>query len=166
MAEYAADVTTDLEHITDDQLDDLVDALAHVSAAPSMLGDRLSVQITVACPPEAGLVEAHRAAVRHVLFALAGLGIDAQVVAVDVQTAEEFERRLGLPPQVHDLVSTTEAGEILGVSRQRVLQLAERDDFPEPVRLGQRDLLWSADALRRFARGWDRRPGPKKVAMG
>jgi predicted DNA-binding transcriptional regulator AlpA len=166
MAEYAAHVTTDLEHITDDQLDDLVDALAHVYAVPSMLGGRLSVQLTVTCPPEAGLVEAHREAVRHVLPALAGLGLRAHVVAVEVLTAEEFARRQGLPPRVDDVVSTTEAGEMLGVSRQRVLQLAERDDFPEPIRLGQRDLVWSADALRRFAEAWDRRPGPKKVASG
>jgi hypothetical protein len=44
---YSAHLTTDVEQITDEQLDALVDALAPVAGVPSMLGGRLSVQLTV-----------------------------------------------------------------------------------------------------------------------
>ncbi|MHA6626928.1 helix-turn-helix transcriptional regulator [Pseudonocardia sichuanensis] len=169
MAEYAAHVTTDITAVTDEQLDDLVEAFAPVAGVPSMLGGRLSVQLTVVTEhPRLADASEHAEAVtidvlRRVGIANARTG---RAVGVEVLTTEEFDRRLGLPTDVDDLVSTTEAGEILGVARQRVLQLADRDDFPEPVRRGQRGLFWSAAALRRFAAGWDRRPGPKTRAAG
>jgi predicted DNA-binding transcriptional regulator AlpA len=161
VAEFAAHVTTDIEQVSDEQLDDLVDALAPVAGVPSLLGGRLSVQLTLEAEGMRGALEQ---AVRAVGEAMAAAGVGMHVVGVEVLEQAEFDRRQGLPPQVEDLVSTTEAGEILGVSRQRILQLAEAypDTFPRPVRLGARGLHWSAAALRRFDTIWDRSPGPRR----
>lgn len=68
-----------------------------------------------------------------------------------------------------DLVSGNEAAEILGVTRQRVHQLAhEHRDFPEPAyRLGVGS-LWFRSAVEQFGRTWERRTGrpPKASAAG
>jgi predicted DNA-binding transcriptional regulator AlpA len=49
------------------------------------------------------------------------------------------------------LLNTSEVGKVLGVSRERVTQLASRDDFPEPfavTMLGKRELrLWTLDSV-------------------
>lgn len=51
---------------------------------------------------------------------------DAGVVALEVMSTAEFDARLGFAP-VPDLVSVSEAAELLAVTRQRILQmLAER----------------------------------------
>lgn len=163
MAEYAAHITTDVGEVTDDQLDDLVDALAPVAGVPSMLGGRLSVQLTVEAD---ALLYAHTVAYGDVLAACSEAGLaDVEIVGVEVLTAAEFERQQDGPPPVDDLVSTVQAGRILGVSRQRILQLsANHSNFPEPVNLGTRGLYWSAAALRRFDATWDRSFAPKRHA--
>lgn len=163
MAEYAVHLTTDRADVTDEQLDDLVDALAPLAGVPSMLDGRLSVQLTV---DDHDLVTA-AAQAQHAVHTVLRYAQPVQVVAIEVMTAEEFARRLDGPPRAGDLVSTTEAAELLGVSRQRVLQLSkDRPEFPEPVRLGARGLHWSAAGVRRFAAAWERRSGPKSRAAG
>lgn len=52
-----------------------------------------------------------------------------------------------------DLVNQTDAGDILGVTRQRVEQLKrESKDFPEPVYAKDRTFLWRRDDIRRWGR--------------
>jgi predicted DNA-binding transcriptional regulator AlpA len=158
MGEYAVHLTTDRIDVTDDQLDDIVTELIAYAGVPSMVGGRLSLQLTV----EASSISD---AVWHVeaLAAAPGItGSTAHVVAVEVQTAEEFARSFDEPRRTDDLAPTSEVAEILGVKRQRVLQLAKRPDFPRAVRLGVRGLHFSRAAVGQFKQTWDRSPGPKR----
>ncbi|WP_248962777.1 hypothetical protein [Sphaerisporangium perillae] len=70
-------------------------------------------------------------------------------------------------PGRRDLVGAVEAGEILGVSRTRVHQLAERPDFPEPRYVLAAGKLWARADIVAFDARWDRRPGrPPKPGRG
>ena len=60
-----------------------------------------------------------------------------------------------------DLWGTAEAAAWLGVSRQRVLQLAAQDGFPRPLAILTMGKVWRAQDLREWARTRGRpRPGP------
>ena len=159
MAEFAVHVTTDVTDLSDDQLDELVEQFADHSGVPSMLGGRLSVQMTVDDAENLG-----DAALIATTAVQLRLPVPGRAVAVEVMTAEDFARGFGEAIRAEDLVPTAEAAEILGVKRQRVLQLAKAyaGQFPEPVRLGSRGLYWSRAALSRFAATRDRTSGPKK----
>lgn len=117
------------------------------------IGGRMTVTFDVSAPD----VLAAAAAVPN-LIERADL-TDLPVVDLRVQDWPEVEReaeRARLP----ELVGASEAAEILGVSRQRVHQLATtHEDFPEPlveVRMGP---LWAESAIRAWAARWDRKPG-------
>ncbi len=67
---------------------------------------------------------------------------------------------------VADTIGFTQIGEILGVSRQRAAQLAERADFPRPVveARGRRGPLFARPAVAAFAKTWGRQTGrPRKA---
>ena len=51
-----------------------------------------------------------------------------------------------------DLVGLTEIAEILGISRQRVGQLAEGDDFPEPISVLAAGRVWKRTDIEAWAR--------------
>jgi predicted DNA-binding transcriptional regulator AlpA len=53
---------------------------------------------------------------------------------------------------VHHLVGAQEIGAMLGVSRQRVQQLAARDDFPEPEVTLAMGKVWQRAAVEAWAR--------------
>ncbi len=69
-------------------------------------------------------------------------------------------------PNYPDLVSGPEAAEVLGVSRQRLYELAARHrGFPEPLYRLRVGPLWVRSAIEAFAQRWDRKPGrPPKTA--
>ena len=67
----------------------------------------------------------------------------------DLELSREPERYLGV----------TEIAELLGVSRQRVAQLREREDFPAPVAELAAGPVWTRTSLDRFVVAWPRRPG-------
>jgi prophage regulatory protein len=50
-----------------------------------------------------------------------------------------------------DLVGLTEIAEMLGVSAQRVDQLARRDDFPEPVAVLAAGRIWRLGDIEHWA---------------
>lgn len=85
-----------------------------------------------------------------------------RIEAVRGDVLEETLARPNIPP----LVSGPEAAEILGVSRQRVHQLAvDHRDFPKPLYELGAGKLWHRAAIERFAEEWERRPGrPPKAA--
>ncbi len=85
-----------------------------------------------------------------------------RVEAVRQDVLEEDNARPTLPR----LVSVPEAAEILGVSPQRIHQLAEQHaSFPAPVYELRTGKLWLRVAIEAFARRWDRRPGrPRKAS--
>lgn len=61
---------------------------------------------------------------------------------------------------MHHLVGAAEIAELLGISRQRVHQLATRDDFPKPIVRLSIGRVWERDEIlawmRRTGRGDDR----------
>jgi len=59
-----------------------------------------------------------------------------------------------------DLLGASEVAKELGVSRQRVYQLAEtHTNFPKPVAQLSRGALWSGTEVRRWAYSWRREGG-------
>jgi predicted DNA-binding transcriptional regulator AlpA len=52
---------------------------------------------------------------------------------------------------VHHLVGAAEASELLGVSRQRLHVLAQRDDFPKPVAVLAMGNVWEREAVEQWA---------------
>ena len=69
-------------------------------------------------------------------------------------------------PTLPALVSAPEAAEILGVSAQRVHELAAANPrFPEAAYELRTGKLWLRDAVVAFGRRWERKPGrPRTVA--
>lgn len=51
-----------------------------------------------------------------------------------------------------DIVTGAEVGRRLGISRERVRQLAERDDFPEPIGRAGVAILWCWPDVEAWAR--------------
>ena len=52
-----------------------------------------------------------------------------------------------------DLMGAQEIGDLLGVSRQRVWQLVEREDFPKPVAKLAQGRVWLKADVVTWARG-------------
>lgn len=92
-------------------------------------------------------------------------GLPHEVVAIETVTEDELDARLQTP-NYPDIVDATAAAQILGVSRQRVHQLAaDHPQFPEPLYELAAGKLWTRPAVEGFLRHWDRRPGrPAKQA--
>ncbi|MGH3826626.1 MAG: hypothetical protein ACRDQX_05560 [Pseudonocardiaceae bacterium] len=89
-----------------------------------------------------------------------------QVIGLRVWTTEQFETE-ALRPDFPPLASAAEAAEILGVSRQRVHQLAASNTrFPVPVARVGTGPLWTVPAIQHFARIWERRPGRPAAQVG
>lgn len=117
MQSYTATVEVDrrdFQTVTATELDRLVDALApfHPAVHESPRG-YLAATVTL---PGATLAQATAAVIPVVENALR-----APVVAVEAMPAREFDQRNGFVP-LPELISVTEAAELLGVSRQAVLQ--------------------------------------------
>lgn len=133
----------------------LVDALAEHHAAGGAGGDRASVTLTVTGPEPVAVAGAAR---DLVVDALAGLGLTvADVLAVEVVDADVADERLARP-DIPDLVTAVDVAEMLGVSRQRVHQLAERSDFPDPL-LHLGGPIWVRAGVQAWAETWPRRSG-------
>jgi hypothetical protein len=69
-------------------------------------------------------------------------------------------------PTLPDLVSGPEAADILGVSAQRLHELAAGNArFPAPVYKLRAGKLWLRSAIVAFGERWERKPGrPRKIA--
>lgn len=66
-----------------------------------------------------------------------------------------------------ELVGKHEVAEILGVSRQRVDQLADRADFPRPLAALRAGRIWRRDSIERWQRKTgDRPPGRPRTKKG
>lgn len=79
--------------------------------------------------------------------------VDLRVCEPDIAEGDAFR------PDTPELLASTDVAEVLGVSRQRVHQLAaEHPQFPAPyARLGSGP-IWTRPVIDRFA-SWSRRPG-------
>jgi excisionase family DNA binding protein len=107
--------------------DDLVDALVDYHPAVSR-SERGWVEATVTLPAET-LRQAATTALAIAEAASAAVLDGAAVLVLEVLPTPEFDERNGLVP-MPELVSTTEAAEKLGVSRQAVLQRLESGSLP------------------------------------
>lgn len=88
--------------------------------------------------------------------------VAGEIIAVEAMTIAEADRRLAAPAP--EFVGVAEVAELLGVSRQRVVQLAARDDFPTPVARLASGPVWRKGDLSTFADGWQRKAGrPRKM---
>lgn len=88
----------------------------------------------------------------------------AEPIGIEVVTESEWQRRAGAPT-LPELVGSAEAAEMLGVSRQRVHQLRTATAFPAPLFELRTGPIFDAEAVRRFAAEWNRKPGrPPKSA--
>ena len=149
---------------SEEQLEDLGLALADLGAMGASVGlhgpTGLSATFTIYMSEysSGALVEAAERAVAALTTAVDGLGIAiASIDRVDLMAGPFFERWLLEPPQ--ELVGVTEVAELLGVSRQRVAQLREREDFPAPVAELAAGPVWTRTNLTRFVEAWPRKPG-------
>lgn len=74
-----------------------------------------------------------------------------QVLPLDDWVAEQKA------PRPRDLVGSAEAASLLGVSRQRVGQLAERPDFPAPIARLSAGPVWTRTSIEVFGQHWTRK---------
>ena len=123
MLHYNATIELDTP-ATEQAAEHLVDQLASHGYSPAAGASpfgRLEVVITL---PADGL---RQAAVAALALVEQAAGIPAR--AVEVLTTDDFDRRHGLDP-VPDLVSVTDAANMMGLSRQRVLQMVDEGKLP------------------------------------
>ena len=110
--------------IDNDLTDKIFDNLAVCSPALS-ISERGWLEITITLPAES-LADAITTALDVVKAATR-----SDVVSIAATATDEFDRRIGLVPRVpDDLISVTEAAEILGVSRQAVMDRINRKTLP------------------------------------
>lgn len=146
---------------TDDQFGDLVAALpgygtAEYDAARHTLTARLTVDATTLRAAVDETLKSARHA-HHAAFDAPGDPFDARVLTDDAWVDE-----LQHPPQMQ-LVGIAEIAEILGVSTQRVGQLAEEHDrFPAPIGTLKAGRVYTRASVEAFAASdWRRKRGPK-----
>jgi len=152
MQAYIVEVETTLRDITDDMIDQVMDALTawHPSIGTGPTG---ALEATMTVPAE------------HLSQAVAG-GLAAIVAAglspVTVTAMPESVRdaREGWAP-IPDLLSVTEAADELGLTRQRILQLISNAELPA-TRVGRgyaipRTALTSSSSWRSYGK---RQPAP------
>ncbi len=65
---------------------------------------------------------------------------------------------------VHHLIGAAEIGELFGVSRQRVQQLINRADFPEPTVTLAMGKVWETEDVLRWGRDHGRIPSDNDEA--
>jgi hypothetical protein len=116
----------------------------------------LSAEFTVTAPTlRKATDEALRAA-----RALPAKPTRLQVLPLDDWVAEQKA------PQPRDLIGSAEAALLLGVSRQRVGQLAQRADFPAPIARLSAGPVWTRTSIEVFGQHWTRKitGRPRKAA--
>jgi hypothetical protein len=146
------------EGFADSQIDTIGDLL--VEHGGSFLGDsRGGWEMTFSIDAIDGQVAAGLALeIAHQICTAAALPV-GDVVRLSAIRDDVEAAQLGMPGYP-DLVSGTEAAKILGVSRQRLHQLAsEHSQFPAPLYRLAVGSLWARASVKKFADEWERRPG-------
>lgn len=111
------------------------------------------VDVTTYAPGELAMMDAAAKAAGMV-----GHVVDAKPVGMEVLREPQWRRRAEAPT-MPELMSAAEIADELSVSRQRVHQLRELAAFPAPLAELRGGAVWDAAAVRKFAQGWDRKPG-------
>jgi hypothetical protein len=149
--------------VTDDAVDGLMDLLEPYEAAVAAGPGSWDATVTVLAEDSRRAIEQGSQLIEE-MAAKAGLPswptVHVEAIRQDV-LAEQLAR-----PLLPELVSAPEAADILGVSAQRVHQIAaENTDFPEPAYELRAGKLWLRAAVQAFAER-RRMPGrPRKAAV-
>ncbi len=147
--EFSVEVTVDaFAPLKLDALEDLAALGGSVSGSPRKR--RYGLTLTI----ESGSIQAASSVAIDKVTAIA----PGVVVAVEAMTVEESDRRLA-EPAFPRLVGVTEVAGMLGITKQRLAVLREREDFPAPVAALAAGPVWRASDLSTFAGGWQRRAG-------
>ena len=149
------------EDLTADEISVLHDELQQFAPSVGTNEDgSLGVQLAIEARTVTGAVDTASKALRD---ALRSAGLKVTVVAVQAMPWEKFEESLR-SPVVPQLVGVSEIAEMLAVSKQRVTQLSERDDWPPAVARLSAGPVWTEKSVDHFKRNWQRkRTGrPKK----
>lgn len=81
----------------------------------------------------------------------------------NIDIATERYLKLDLEREPERFAGLHEVAGFLGVSKQRVAELREREDFPAPLAQLAAGPVWAISSLKRFRAGWPRQPGrPRK----
>lgn len=131
----------------------------HASVGISPIGT-VSVQMTVDASTARQALDT---GLKAVTAAARTAGTPSAVVGVELMAEAELDRLLA-QPAIPELAGMSEVGDILGVSRQRAAQLAERDGFPPVVARLKSGPVFVADQIRAFDARWERTEGrPRKT---
>lgn len=138
--------------------DDQADALAGVGgyAIAAIRNGTLRLELTV----DAGtLGAAADTALRQARAAYAtAYRTQGKPTGLRVVTEEQHLAEIAHPPTA-DLVGYKEAGPLLGVTYQRVQQLAKREDFPAPIATLAMGPVYTRASIEAFDKVWERRTG-------
>jgi excisionase family DNA binding protein len=140
MIHYNIHVELDKRDPTEDDIMSLLTYLEQGQFNPSVgTSPRgyLSARVTV---PSAGLVQAVMSTVATVQQLAS-----TTALAVEAMTEAEFDAREGFAP-IPEMLSVTEVSELLGVKRQRVLQMISEHKFPSAQQVGSTWVIASSDA--------------------
>lgn len=158
MTEWTVQITIATPAVLDAEvLDALADVADKEPASVAARADGPGYTVTVDVEAE-DLLAAGRTGVRFALDTV-GTELHGTVVELWATTPERYEAE-ALRPDFPPLASAADAAGILGVSRQRVHQLARSNSrFPKPVARVGSGPLWTVSAIEHFARVWVRKPG-------
>lgn len=87
---------------------------------------------------------------------------DWPVILFEVTASSALEASLE-EPNFPQLLGVGEVARLVGVSKQRVSELARGRNWPRPVVTLSSGPVWLESTIRQFVAQWDRRPGPKQA---
>ena len=132
--------------------DELMSAFSSWSPAVSLDDKSITVALTVEAP---SLKEALEDGFER-LSSFSGREIEP--IAARVSRQADFEAAL-LEPRIPQLMGVAEIAERLGVSKQRVSELARGQNFPRPVIALAAGPVWLASSIEGFVASWPRKAG-------
>jgi hypothetical protein len=149
----------------EDLADVFVDLFPETSPVAGWGGVDLGPHVQLSIEADQPLEAAHRAVeVFGVAVDKAGIPV-RDIVHVEVMTAEVLDRLLN--QELEGFVGVREIAELLQVSKQRVVELRGREDFPRPVAELAAGPVWTRSSLNHFIAAWPRKSGrPRKSPAG
>lgn len=141
--------------------DEVIEQLEGRGPVVSLGDKRGAVRFNVEAPDATSAFIQARDSLTAVLVGL----VDAEIIAAEISTVEELDRRLN-EQNLPSLVGVAELAAQLGVSKQRASELAEQESFPTPVARLRSGPVWTAPSVSRFVDSWPRRRGRPAKPVG
>lgn len=142
---------------------DVLEALARHSPVAAHDRQLLSVRLTVKAT-SAGAALARARQVFASALRKVGFQDTVSLVRVEVETMKDLDRRLQ-ESNTPEIVGVAEVAGRLGVSKQRVSELARSQDFPPPIAMLAAGPVWLQSSIVQFVSQWDRRGGRRRKAV-